>query len=55
MNSPRMLLCFTMAIFASSAMALDPPEEHPNVPHHFEALEDSTWKEVHGPGFIRKD
>ena len=26
-----------------------------NVPHHFEALEDSTWKEVHGPGFIRRE
>ena len=22
-----------------------------NVPHHFVALEDATWKEVHGPGF----
>lgn len=21
------------------------------VPHHFEAIEDATWTEVHGPGF----
>jgi quercetin dioxygenase-like cupin family protein len=24
-----------------------------NVPHHFFALENATWREVHGPGFRR--
>lgn len=25
------------------------------VPHHFEALEDSRWIEVHGPGYVQRE
>lgn len=25
------------------------------IPHHFEALEDSRWIEVHGPGFTKQE